>query len=199
MESLELGWFNLEKRLRGVLIGEGVDDVFSQVTAIGREVTASSCTEEVLAGYQESFLLRMMRYWHKLPRRWWNRRPWWCSTTMEMWYCRTCLVGTERMGQQLDLMFCGLFQPKWSIFLHWKACPKSPSGNTAPGQGCQGAVREPGLTLPYIAPCVLLSRCSSFWSWHLVLSKHITGADVQCKLNTLTFLVHSFEMIVCAL
>lgn len=30
---------------------------------------------------------------------------------MEMWYCGTCLVGTEGMGQQLDLVFCGLFQP----------------------------------------------------------------------------------------
>jgi len=108
----ELGWFNLEqKRLRGDLITPHNSrkevvarwGLCSQVTALGREVTASHCTRrgpDWILGTISS-----QEWWCTgtgCPGRWWSHHPWRCSRNIEVWYWgmwwRWVEVGLDDLG-----------------------------------------------------------------------------------------------------
>ena len=103
--------FGIEQHIVTDLYFHGINSVctlqrlFYQLTVIGQEVMASSCTRRGSGWILGT--VSSQEWWGSgtgCPGRWWSHHPWRCSRNVWMWRWGAWLVGMVGVGWQSDQM-----------------------------------------------------------------------------------------------
>jgi len=103
------------------VVSEAGAGLFSQVTVIGWEVMALTCTRRG-AGWISERISSEKEWWGTgtcCPGRWWSHHPWRYSRSMEIWHWGTWLVGMMGMSWWLDWMILEVFSNRNESVILW--------------------------------------------------------------------------------